>query len=226
MRVLVLVISDNSLPVYARNREAIRRCVFNSHPDFDCYFVDSDPNIDASRLDGDTFISKSDPGFKTIVQKTSDAIEFFTATTDYDFVLRTNVSSFWVFSLLSPVIKTLPKAKCIHGVIADAGTTHFVSGAGLLMSVDIAKQVCKTWRHYDCQYDDIAISKIAIDAGATLVPGIRMDLPDGLACLSSNWAMEYKNYHYRVKCINSDRRHEEADVMCKLYEMHANNTLK
>lgn len=220
MKVLVLVISDNSLPVYARNRAAIRECVFNSHPDFDCYFVESDPNVEVSGPRGDTFVSKSESGFATIVQKTTEAIECYTATTAYDYVLRTNLSSFWVFSFLVPVINTLPTTGCIHGVVGHEHGKPFVSGAGMLMSIDVAQHICKTWRQYDCQYDDLVMSTIAADGGATFIRGIRMDLLDGVSGVSSNWFMQHENYHYRLKCNDAEKRHEEADLIRKLYEMH------
>lgn len=221
MRVLVLVISDNSLAVYARNREAIRECVFNSHPDFDCYFVESDPNVEVSGPRGDTFVSKSESGFATIVQKTTEAIECYTATTAYDYVLRTNLSSFWVFSNLVPVIATLPTTGCLYGVTGREFDKPFVSGAGMLMSIDVAQHICKTWRHYDCQYDDLVMSTIAADGGATFIRGVRIDLLDGLSSLSFNWSMQHDSYHYRLKCNDGNKRHEEAEVIRRLYQMHA-----
>jgi hypothetical protein len=225
MRVLVLVISDDSLPHYAQNREAIRECIFNTHPDFDCYFVENDPNVDVSGLSSerrDTFVSKSENGFGApIIQKTVEAIAFFTKDTAYDFVLRTNLSSFWVFSHLAPVMYTLPKTGCLHGPIGDDWGKSFVSGAGMLMSIDVAQYVCKSWTQHECgPDDDVTISHIASAGGIQFIPGVRLDLRDGHASVSSDWFMKYESYHYRIKCLDSTRRHEEADMMRKLHQMH------
>lgn len=217
MRVLVLVISDDSLPVYAQNREAMRECVFNTHPDFDCYFIENNPNVEASGITGaraDTFVSKSYGGFGfPIIQKTAEAIAFFTEKTEYDFVLRTNLSSFWVFSLLARVVKTLPTKGCLYGIIGDHHNKPFVSGAGMLMSIDVARYISRSWRQVDCPDDDVGMSQLAAYGGAIFILGRRLDLPYGLNSLQSTDFLEDKHYHYRLKALDPSKRHEEAEMM-------------
>ncbi|MEX0598725.1 MAG: hypothetical protein WD512_19735, partial [Candidatus Paceibacterota bacterium] len=74
-----------------------------------------------------------------VLIKTLDALEYIDNHYNYDILLRTNLSSFFMFDRLSKYIKHLPKTMVYEGVRLRKKTNPYASGAGFFMSRDIVK---------------------------------------------------------------------------------------
>ena len=79
-----------------------------------------------------------------IITKTLLAMEQVDKEYDYDFIVRTNLSTFWDLPKLSVRLDTLPKTKCLAGTPVDfkdpeGNAYNYVAGFDLVMSRDIVK---------------------------------------------------------------------------------------
>lgn len=55
------------------------------------------------------------------------------------YVLRTNLSSFWFFPGLAAWLQDMPQQQFVSAMVGQHKTQKFPSGAGTLMSRDVAK---------------------------------------------------------------------------------------
>ena len=94
--------------------------------------------------------------FYGVTYKTLKAIEYFSE--NYDYILRTNLSSFYRFDKLYDILQTAPRNNYYAGI--NGG--EFVSGCGFIISKDIssniAKNIYKVWDPY-IRWDDVCFGK-------------------------------------------------------------------
>jgi hypothetical protein len=206
MKTLILIISDDSQPVYAPHRE-VWRSYMRSDPSYECYFVTHRPDISEPRVIDDTFYAVGQEGFATILKKTADAMEYFLSRGTYDYVIRTNLSSVWIFRNLTACLETLPRSNTIYGCLGNVFNIQYVSGAGIIMTPDVCHHIIGHWRTAQRpDYDDIAIGWIAAQCGVKFVEGTRHNY-DGNRFLTDD------AYHIRAKAEAWENRHLEPAMM-------------
>jgi len=205
MKVLVLVVSGGSEPVYKEHQKIWRT---NIHPQVTVIFIEYSEQVDKIILDEDTLFLPGVETFQAMTRKTIDSIEYFLEDKAFTHVIRTNLSSVWNFPRLLNYLKLLPTTELFAGVIGGEGPNAFVSGAGMHMSRDIAELLVKN-KEQICsiqQQDDIAISLGLRALGVTFTQlYTRFDFG------SVDRFNMYKNklpsmiYHLRFKQENGDR---------------------
>jgi hypothetical protein len=83
------------------------------------------------------------PGKEIIVNvtyKTIKAFQYFRGA-GYDLVLRTNMSSFWIFENLLPIVEGFPRQGLLAGELING---DLVSGAGMFISWDLCDILIQT----------------------------------------------------------------------------------
>jgi hypothetical protein len=205
-KVLVLIISDDSNKTYQYNRD-IWRIYMNINPIFHCVFITASPIVTLPYLDNDTlYVSGEESFIPGIFEKTVKAIEYF-KDHNYDYILRTNLSSVFNLNKLEMVIQDFPR----DGLYAGINIDNSASGAGMLMSKDVymilLDPIYKDILHD--VIDDIKIGWIMRNKDVILTPLIRQDIT-GL-----NQYIDKRHYHYRCKQV--DRTHE-AKIMEQVVE--------
>jgi hypothetical protein len=143
MKVLMLIISSNTFPVYAHHREIWRRYM-KSHPQVDCYFIEYSPMTFVPRLAEDTLVLRGKEGYGTILAKTIDALAYLLPRKAYTHVVRTNLSCVWDFHNLLAFLGTLPTTRLYGGIPLKKGGA---SGAGILFSRDTAELLVTYRKH-------------------------------------------------------------------------------
>ena len=141
MRVLNLVIASDNEPYY---EWFVRqwRSYMHMHPSIDSYFVWMRSNHhDGERtvqIDGDSIVVDGEEGggIPSIFDKTILAMEYVLSRQVYDYVLRTNLSSFFVWHRLVSFLKGCPRTNFVVGHLVQGA---YPSGCGFVMSVDVAK---------------------------------------------------------------------------------------
>ena len=139
----------------------------------------------------------------------------------FAYVLKTNLSSFWVWARLLRWIAAggVPRSAAYAGMILkfQQGIPLAASGAGTLMSADVALPLLLHNASLDFSgslYDDTAIGKLMADLGVKLLPMTRTDYVEDCvdlpALLDDGFA-----YHFRVKCFNRIR--DDASAFARLY---------
>lgn len=195
----MLIISSDTDPVYAEHRK-VWSSYMNSNSQIECYFIQYRDGIQA--IEGNTFWLNGVESFPAILAKTLDSVEYFLKN-DYDFIVRTNMSSLWNFNVLLKHLETLPKKGVYNGFIGYFNNFQFASGSGYIMTPDIGQlllQNRQTAEDYP-ELDDVAVGYTLHKLGINPSLGRRND-----SCV-----YDERSYHYRFK--NSDRSVEKNNML-------------
>jgi hypothetical protein len=223
MKVLMLVISSPSLnPVYATLKD-VWTSYMNTNTAIDSFFIEYHPEKNMA-IEGNTIYIKgreSDhPGCR---EKTIDALDFFlNGDNKYDFIIRTNISSLWNFTALLKYLDTLPKTNVYAGIIGQHKSQRFVSGAGFIMSPDVARRVVdnRAMMNRSNIIDDVDIGFVLGHLNVPFTAGNRYDIYS--MNMFNSYVFDNSVYHYRIKWNNTAMRHEEPIVMKKLLDKMLN----
>lgn len=154
MKVLVLVIYSEDEPVFNSHLECWR-LYSKSHPSFDVFFITLSEDVQTMVLKDDILYIPGKEVFPNVTYKTIKAFEYFLRD-GYDLVLRTNMSSFWIFDNLLPMMETLPRHGLLAGELVDE---LIVSGAGMFISWDLCEILIQTLQyieHFQTNWPDDA----------------------------------------------------------------------
>jgi hypothetical protein len=102
MNILILIISNDSLPNYKKNKE-VWELYMNIKSNIHCYFIENSTDVTKTYpyIDNNTLYFKGEESFQNILEKTINGMEYFmNSNFQYDFVVRTNLSSVWCFEKL------------------------------------------------------------------------------------------------------------------------------
>lgn len=154
MKICILILSSADLPVYTTMKNLWRSYLDyfiqknSTGHSLDYYFLESDPSLvnSCEVRDHDFVTRQAETYIPGITNKTITALKYFTSPEfSYDYIFRTNLSSFLVLDRFLQHIETLPRGNVYTGVVYDwhgvRPPIRYVSGAGFLMSQDVAR-VC------------------------------------------------------------------------------------
>ena len=187
-----------------------------SHSDIDCYFIEFTSLLFAPLLTEDTLYLRGQESYKAITSKTIQALDFFFFRNKYDFVIRTNLSSVWIFPKLMTFMGTLPKTGYYGGVVNTYKDLRYVSGTCITMSHDVVRTLLQNRNvaymngHIDDVDIGVALKSVNIHPAWYSTP--RVDI-DTIADI------EKDGFHYRVRFLYD--RHREPDIMLSILN---NNT--
>lgn len=154
VKLLVLIIASDDYPVYSELQNIWRSYMHNYPKQIESYFIKADPNVQSPYvLDRNTLWLQGNETIKPgIINKTIMSFEFFLPRimTEFDYVLRTNLSSFYVFPRLLDTLKTCPKKKFYFGSACGTKVTEprqkiiaVGSGSGFILSPDLVAVLVK-----------------------------------------------------------------------------------
>ena len=201
MKVLMLVISSQTQPVY-RHHKTIWETYMKSHPDIECYFIEFTPAVLSPLLTSTTLFLRGRETYLGILDKTFRALDYFTRRKHYDYVIRTNLSSVWIFPKLIRFLETAPRTGLYGGVICNNQPWPFISGAGITLSWDIVQLLLQK-RHlvYVNKFiDDVDIGFACVTLGIPPTSIPRIDI-------QSEEDMYKDGFQYRVRFL-TDRTRE------------------
>jgi len=105
-----------------------------------------------------------------MITKTMRGMEYIENNYDYDFLLRTNISTFWDFETLLNRLDREPKENCFTGtlrtcVYIDRKSPNYVSGVDLLLSRDLVQEMVRNQKEVISENlpEDWALSQFFID---------------------------------------------------------------
>lgn len=152
------------------------------------------------REDGDRLFVPIPEAYVTITGKSFLALEYALDHFNFDFLLRTNTSSYVNLQVLLESVKDLPVARVYAGVVSTTRSGEaFISGAGILMSRDVVEAVVSDESFEFDQLDDVAIARSLFRQGVHMTPLVRVDLESlGQVDGVSEGALK-STFHYRCK---------------------------
>lgn len=200
MKVLVLIISDDSRSIYKKHRD-IWKLYMNLNPTFKCLFLTSKPNISQSFVDvynNTLYVPGDESIVPGIFNKTVKAIDYF-KNDNYDYVIRTNLSSVWNFNKFKEVLRDAPREKVYFGL--SFSDFFAISGSGITMSKDVYMLLLNVYEDIDYTLmDDLVIGSIMKKNVVKISLGTR-DNVEHIHLPINNFF-----YHWRCKQINDDSK--------------------
>jgi hypothetical protein len=218
---LLVLLTDSPEHFYNVQREVWRKLAI-SHPSVHVLFLHDEPSAPQGasprRVGNDVFVPGGGGITPGILIKIIAALKLtFFELKLYRFVLKTNLSSFWAWERLMHWIKkggvTIPTYAGVAFTI-DNGI-RAASGAGMLMSTDVAEQLVRHESLLDySKLDDNAISILMAKLNYTVQDMPRTDFVN--SCDSLPFQVDNGGFHFRVKC--HDRVRDDAAIFMRLYE--------
>ncbi len=198
--------------------ETSQRLTWAQRPGVSCVWIKGDPAISRvdARPNGDWFLPVADV-VETIFEKTVLATRWALSTLDFDYLVRTNLSSYWHLPSLERVLPAKAEPEIVtakigewHGFHRDGsgGITQFASGAGMILGRGAAEALATLdARTYAGIPDDVAISMGLQNLGLSLSARARVDL--------SQFESLRMGDHFRLK-----GRHNPSDAVLRMHEVH------
>lgn len=223
-KLLVLVIASDNHPAYIELQE-IWKSYMNSAPDeITSYFIKGDPNLQASfEIRDNTLYTKTLDNYKPgILKKTILSMEALEPILDqYEFVLRTNLSSIYNFPKLLEYVNGLPKSRCYaarpllpsYEVPAEYSHVPFGWGAGFILSCDMVRLLLaekeKLYAKIDELPDDVLIGIVLHEKEVPIIatPFITLTKREEWHLIKN--AMPRDVFHFRAKSHYFTRKLED-----------------
>jgi hypothetical protein len=221
-KILMLVLASDTDPIYCELQDLWRQYM-NTNPHVECIFYKADPTLceEARMLDSNTLVVQCEEHIDKVFEKTLKAFRFFESKLDtYDFLFRTNLSSFVILDRYVERCKQYPRTGlCAAKIGYGEKDLPFPSGAGFTLTPDIVKRLLTTPVEYDTQ-DDVTIGRALQSWSIPIHNENRFDI---LPNIHLHQLYEYasKNpafFHVRTKTGWGDRR-LELDIYRQLIYM-------
>lgn len=132
---------------------------------------------------------------------------------EFDYVIRTNVSSIFIFSRRFEFLKTLPRTQCYCGL--PLCWPHYASGAGIILSPDMVQLMVD---HIDelmdvKPIDDQMISQFLIQYGIPLIPATQMYISSLEQWNAVKDSIPEDIFHFRAKYDNGALRYPQDIIV-------------
>lgn len=157
-----------------------------------------------TNFDVDAIFTPVPQGWSFIGLKTLEALKFVLKNFEFDYLFRTNTSSYVDARLLVQQLANLPKFGVYAGYVGTVfGQKKFASGAGILLSRDVVERVCdneKSWNH--SLTDDVALAELVfglVEPRIDLTPLDRLTLSSLESAASVDPEEIWSNFHIRCK---------------------------
>lgn len=229
-KILVLAIASDDMPYYVELQKVWKSYMNYDLEHVEAYFLKADPNLDQPwKIANNVIWIKMESNYiPGIADRTICAFEaMLPRLKEFDFVVRTNLSSFYVFPRLLEFVKTLPKTKCYHAcenkIIQGEGKPYipFGSGASLILSPDLVEMMVKEKQALlgSTIIDDVLFGWFFHYRNIPLLIAKRMDILDMPSWISWKNFLPKDQYHFRLKNVEHRRLTHEVQMHKEMAEM-------
>jgi hypothetical protein len=218
----MLILANDDGGLYSALQTVWKRYM-NSSSQIDAYFIKG--RLDQTEefvLEQNSLFIKTQEGYSqndALYVKTLGAFRYFRPTlSKYDFVFRTNLSSFIRLDKYLEFCKTLPKTNTCAGVIESYYDIIYPSGAGFTFSIDLVNKLLDDPpEHYII--DDVTIGKAIRKWDLKIIPTKRIDIIKTLEDAERSILQATDDiFHYRVKTAERGRLERDMMIQNALYD--------
>ncbi len=230
-KTLVLIIASDGVPAYLELQRVWKSYMHRDPEHFEVYFIRGDPNLSKDyEISNDTITIKAaenySPGIANKTVLSMEAIQ--PRLKEFDYVIRTNLSSFYYFPNLLKFLNKLPKQKCYCAIsmyIPESacpkfGRIYFGSGAGIIVSPDLVEMMVKEkediFLYSSDLPDDVLIGLFFQKRNIPIINAERVDFFTREEYESKKDAIPAHAYHFRAKALY-DLRRPEHEYQNELY---------
>lgn len=217
MKILMLILASDGNLEYTKFQSLWRQYT-KSSPYIDCIFYKGDPNLDQEAvLIGDTIYVKIEDTLDNVYEKLMKTLRFlYPIFNQYDYLFRTNLSSFVDFGKYIEFCTTLPNSNCCAAVFGRHENITFPSGAGFTISIDLAKRLVEE-NPPAVFLDDVSVGGGLANWDVQYIRVNRLDYnSDG------RWSYEHQPlpnetvFHYRAKTENRQNDYEALQTRLRI----------
>lgn len=208
MKILILVLSHNDnggiySEFYKTQKETWDSTDIDDVQTF-FYFGNSEQN----KIIGNEIHTNTPEGLVNCGYKTIEVFKLIYEM-DFDFIFRTNSSSYVDKQILKSYLETKPKEKYYSGIIGNHNGIPFCSGSGFILTKDLVKMLIDNEKILDYTFiDDVCFGKFFSSKGIQLIPSKRFDIIN-----DNRPPIDY--FHYRLKTEN---RMNDIENMKKIHK--------
>ena len=224
MKIVILILSSNTYPS-KRNKKAIQKTWANqNYPNTDIYFYSAGTK---TRVVDRDLIVKDSGTAQDIGKKTLSAFDWVDKNLEYDFIFRTNTSSYVQVKNLVEYIENISQNTdyTYKGIVQEreyenvSKNYKFVSGAGILLDKNTVKALLHSQNLWDhSEWDDIALGKLLSSLNIKPQTGKRDEIKGNFY----NRDIDITNYHVRCRLdqVAGYPRFLEALVIKDLHKIY------
>lgn len=167
---LIILIPAHDSPFYRDLEQAIRETWLSRKVSgVKAYFYYGEGGKDHTYSVGDRIYSPHEEGVRNIGYKTLDAFRWLLENEEFDFVLRTNLSTYIDLQGAVEYLKDKPRERLYCGKIAGGYHPPFVAGAGYFLSKDLVQLVVANGGAWDHLFlDDVALGRLLNQLGVPI----------------------------------------------------------
>ncbi|ALV43104.1 hypothetical protein AU252_19690 [Pseudarthrobacter sulfonivorans] len=171
------------------------------------------------RLAGDRLVTGVPETYLNTNAKNMSGLRHLLATLDFDYVFRTNTSSYVNLSMLEDYVQALPDTGFYGGFVGERDGTKFASGTCTLMSRDLVEYAVNDQAWEFGLIDDVAMGRSMARASVEVQPLNRLDVltPEDLNALTSG-DLEGA---FIVRCKSSGGREHDIEAMHRVHQLYA-----
>jgi hypothetical protein len=162
--IIFLIISSKNKNFYQEMKRLTRIYMIKYSYSINFFFVESDPNINPEMeiIGNDIFIKNKETYIPGIFIKTIKALKYINDNYNYDYLIRTNASSFFNIENMLKYLSNLPKEKFAIGFTLNIPKYgNFLHGTSIIITKDISYYLYKFYnKYYNKIADDVIISLI------------------------------------------------------------------
>lgn len=212
MRILILVLSYQDNSFYTKMCETQRE-TWDSEEIEDIttfyYFGNCNDNM---IIDNNILLS-IDEELLNCGHKTIKCLEMI-KNLDFDYIVRTNSSSYIDKKLLKNFLIDKPKTNYYAGVVGNHEGIKFSSGSCYILSKDLVGVILENQDKWNHNYiDDVSLSILLSDNGVKPCSAPRFDIEP----MTDIKSIPKDYYHYRVK--TPDDRNKDCELMKIIYNI-------
>lgn len=220
MKILVLIIASDNQPVYVEQQMIWRSYMHLDPEHIEAYFIKANHDLATDfEIQGDIIWTKGIESFSGILNKTLLSFEaMLSRMHEFDYVLRANLSSFYVFERLLKFLKNLPKEKYYCGY--STPKAPFIFGSGIILSPDLVELMIKNKKELiDRQkIDDVAIGLFCRDHNINKIFAPRLWFHDLKTWNETKNKISEDVFQFRAK-IGGARLTDEIFIQKELLKM-------
>lgn len=182
---------------------------------------------DKESVEGDKIITNYPEGFHNIGYKTIRSFEILLQNNNFDYIFRTNSSSYVNIEKLVDYLDDKPVDNFYHGIIGHHGDVNFASGCGYFLSRDVVEKVVENKNNWSHQIiDDVAIALLLRSIGIypTLAPRLDIDsiIDDEYYVMGKKLEKSLIDQNFHFRCKTGGDRTGEIKIMNKLKNKFSN----
>lgn len=170
---IMLIIYSEENDVYKYNKQIWKKYM-NLNSNILALFVMYKPDLDCEYMlimDDNMLLIKGEEKLtcENILNKTKIAIGYCNLNYSFDYIIRTNISSFWIFDNLINFLKSNTKTNCIQGwKLYNKKKEHFISGTSIIIPKNLI-QLLLTHKEIKHEMDDVEISQYYMSLGINII---------------------------------------------------------